>query len=203
MDETKKLLIVEDHPILRNGLKGLLADQPEFEVIGEVGTMADARAAIKFQKPDVVLLDVSLPDGSGLDILKEKELVAGTKVIVLTMHKEAPYINRAKELGACGFVLKDMAPEELVSTIQAVIAGESRFPEEILAEEAGDSQSLSPREQKVKELLVLGVSLTEIGKQLGLSVKTISTYRTRILAKMGVANNAELVKKEMRSNPLG
>lgn len=202
MEETKKLLIIEDHPILRNGLKALLADQPQFEVIGEVGTLADARAALKFQKPDVVLLDVSLPDGTGLDLLKEKDLVARTKVIVLTMHKEAPYINRAKELGASGFVLKDMAPEELVSTIQAVIAGEVRFPEEILAEDAADSQSLSPRELKVKDLLVQGVSLTEIGKQLGLSVKTISTYRTRILAKLGVANNAELVKKELRSNPL-
>lgn len=202
MADGKSLFIVEDHPIMRNGLRSIISEIDEFKIVGEAGTLGEARQKIYHLHPEFVLLDISLPDGSGLELLKEM-LTAGEpiKFVVLTMHQETPYIMRAKELGASGFVIKDMAPEALAETMLRVLDGERVFPDISPEESVGKrKQELSPREQKVKEMLVQGMSLTDIGKQLGLSVKTISTYRTRILAKLGVANNAELVKLEMKSN---
>lgn len=181
---------------MRSGLKTLIGGLKDYALVGEAGTVAEGRSLIDERRPTVVLLDISLPDGSGLDILQQyRDLSSGPDFIVLTMHKESPYLARAIELGAAGFVLKDMATEHLVETLRAVERGERKLavPAALEAEAAGMA-TLSPRERKVKEMLVEGKSLTEIGKDLGLSVKTISTYRTRILMKLGLKNNAELIK---------
>lgn len=203
MNPAKRLFIVEDHPIMRNGLRSIISEIHEFEIVGEAGSVKEARQNISSINPEFVLLDISLPDGSGLEVLKDWQGKAvAPKFIVLTMHQETPYILRAKELGASGFVIKDMAPEILAETMLRVLDGEIVFPDISPEESLGKSrQELSPRELKVKEMLVKGMSLTDIGKHLGLSVKTISTYRTRILAKLGVSNNAELVKLDMKSYP--
>lgn len=186
---------------MRSGLRTLIGGLKDYALVGEAGTLAEGRSLIDERRPTVVLLDISLPDGSGLDILAEHQTAkSGPHFIVLTMHKESPYLARAIELGASGFVLKDMATEHLIETLRAVERGERKIavPATLAAEAAGMA-ALSPREKKVKELLVEGRSLTDIGKELGLSVKTISTYRTRILLKLGLKNNAELIKHTMIS----
>ncbi len=213
MKPKSTLVIIEDHPLIRTALKSLIVESGEFEILAEAGSLAEGRALLQSFSPNLVLLDVSLPDGSGFEILKENFLKkntpseSSTKFVMLTMHRETPYLTKARELGASGYVVKDMAPESLVETIHQVLEGHPSFMAPTLAQADLDKahlkmdQKLSPREQKVKELLVDGVSLTEIGKALGVSVKTVSTYRTRILAKLGLTNNAELVRYDMRSSP--
>ncbi len=199
------VLLVEDHPLMRQGIRSLIGDTAELRVVAEASSLAEARKLIATNKKiALVLLDLSLPDGSGLDLIRElREGESPLPIVVLTMHNEGPYLSNAISLGADGYVVKDMAPERLIQTIRAALAGEkcfftSKVDQPLSSSPSLKGEALSAREEMVRELLVEGNSLTDIAEQLALSVKTVFTYRARLLKKLGFKNNAELIKNYVK-----
>ena len=198
-----KVCICDDHMIMREGLKKMLSDSTEVSVVSEAATATELLSKLDSVTWDVLILDMSLPDGSGIDILKECiKSCPSMPVLVLTMHDEEQYGFRTFKAGASGFITKDCAPELLITAIQKVAKGE-KYVSPTLAEklvsmlgsnEPEESyESLSDREFEVLTLIGTGSTITEIADQLKLSVKTISTYRTRIMAKLGLTTNADMI----------
>jgi len=196
-----KILIVDDHAVVRAGLKQILAETSDLQVAGEAGSGREALEMALLGSFDLVLLDISMPDMNGLDVLKElhkenEEL----PVLMLSMYPEEQYAIRALKAGAKGYLTKESAPAELISAIRKVSQG-GRYITLSLAENlafylGSDSkksphQMLSDREYQVMLLIASGKTVTEIADELLLSVKTISTNRSRALQKMGMKNNAE------------
>jgi two-component system invasion response regulator UvrY len=197
------ILVVDDHVLIRKGLKILLEESPDFIVSGEADSGAQAIRMLRERHFDMVLLDISLPDKHGMDVLKLIKMEQpDIKIIVLSMYPEEQYGVRALKAGAAGYVNKQAAPEKLVGAINQVISGK-KFISETLAEQLlnnliGTSQellhqSLSNREYQTLCLMSSGHSLTEISEIMVLSPKTVSVYRARMLDKMGFKNNAEAV----------
>jgi DNA-binding NarL/FixJ family response regulator len=197
------ILVVDDHALIRKGLKMLLEESPDFEVKGEAETGAQAIKVVREQHFDLVLLDISLPDKHGMDILKLlKAEQPDIKVIMLSMYPEDQYGVRALKAGAVGYINKQSAPEKLVGAIKQVISGKKyiseTLAEQLLSNLIGESQdllhqSLSNREYQTLCLMSSGNSLTEISEIMMLSPKTVSVYRARMLEKMSFKNNAEAV----------
>ncbi len=197
------ILVVDDHVLIRKGLKILLEENPDFKVNGEAESGAQAIKMLREHHFDLILLDISLPDKHGMDVLKQlKSEQPGIKIIVLSMYPEEHYGVRALKAGAVGYINKQTAPEKLVGAVQQVISGK-KYISESLAEQLlnnliGESrdllhQSLSNREYQTLCLMSSGNSLTEISEIMMLSPKTVSVYRARMLEKMGFKNNAEAV----------
>jgi two-component system invasion response regulator UvrY len=197
------ILVVDDHALIRKGLKMLLEESPEFAVTGEAETGAQAVKMVREKHFDLVLLDISLPDKHGMDVLKQLKMEQpDLKVIVLSMYPEDQYGVRALKAGAVGYINKQSAPENLVGAIQQVISGKKyisgTLAEQLLSNLIGDSQELphqrlSNREYQTLCLMSSGNSLTEISEIMMLSPKTVSVYRARMLEKMNFKNNAEAV----------
>lgn len=198
-----KVCICDDHMIMREGLKKMLSDSTDVSVVDEAATANDLLGKLETANWDVLVLDMSLPDGSGIDVLKEcVKHRPNMPVLVLTMHDEEQYGFRTFKAGASGFITKDCAPELLITAISKVAKGE-KYVSPTLAEklvsmlgsnEPEESyESLSDREFEVLTLIGTGSTITEIAEQLKLSVKTISTYRTRIMAKLGLTTNADII----------
>ena len=199
-----KVLIVDDHAVVRAGLKLLVDAEDDLEAVGEAGTARDAVFEARSLNPDVVLLDVVMPDQSGLDIVPQLlHENADTKILVLSMQDEPGYVRRAFEAGASGYVLKEAADAELVAAIREV-AGGGRYvhPElgaRLVAAESAERRRaeedpLSDREREVLRLLALGHTNQEIAKQLYISVRTAETHRAHIMQKLRLSNRAELVR---------
>ena len=202
-----KLLLVDDHPIVREGLKSHLATQPDLEVVGDAANGLEAIDQARQRKPDVVLMDISMPRMSGLEaITRLRRQSPKQKILILTMHENREYIARALRLGACGYVLKDSAPAELVRAIKSVHAGEAVFggpASAVLLEElarkqgrsvAGPESALSDREREVLVAIAEGQGNKEIATKLGVSVRTIETHRERIMSKLSIRTVAGLTK---------
>lgn len=197
------ILVVDDHSLIRKGLKQLLEEKPEFQIKGEAESGMQAINMVREQHFDLVLLDMSLPDKHGIDVLKQLKLEQpDIKIIVLSMYPEDQYGVRALKAGAVGYINKQSAPENLVVAIEHVTSGKkyisSNLAEQLLNSLIGDSQeqlhqSLSNREYQTLCLMASGKSLTEISEIMKLSPKTISVYRARMLEKMNFKNNAEAV----------
>ena len=197
------ILVVDDHVLIRKGLKILLEENPDFKVSGEAESGAQAIKMLRENHFDLVLLDISLPDKHGMDVLKQLKLEQpGIKIIVLSMYPEEHYGVRALKAGAVGYINKQTAPEKLVGAVQQVIGGKKyisdSLAEQLLNNLIGESQdllhqSLSNREYQTLCLMSSGNSLTEISEIMMLSPKTVSVYRARMLEKMGFKNNAEAV----------
>ena len=197
-----RILIADDHPVFRQGLRQIINEASDMVVTYEVSEGLEVLDTVRAGSCDVVLLDISLPGINGIDILKQlKKERPGLPVLMLTMHPEEQYAMRALKAGASGYLTKESTPDELVLAIRKVSAGGkyvSSSLAEKLAYELGriDKQtpheSLSDREYQIMILIASGKTVTEIAKELSLSIKTISTYRARILEKMGIKNNAEL-----------
>jgi len=197
------ILVVDDHALIRAGLKMLLDDCPGFKVKGEAECGMQAIKMVRNHHYDLVLLDISLPDKHGMEVLKQlKSEQPELKVIVLSMYPEDQYGMRALKAGASGYVNKQSATEHLVGAIQQVMSGKkyisAAMAEQLLSNMIGDSQellhqSLSNREYQTLCLMSSGQSLTEIAQTMMLSPKTVSVYRARMLEKMGFRNNAEAV----------
>lgn len=197
------ILVVDDHALIRKGLKMLLEESPDFQIKGEASTGVQAIKMMREQHFDLVLLDMSLPDQHGMDVLKQlKSEQPDIKVIVLSMYPEEQYGLRALKAGASGYINKQSASEKLVGAIQQVTSGKKyiseTLAEQLLSNLVGESQdvphqSLSNREFQTLCLMSSGNSLTEISEIMNLSPKTISVYRARMLEKMGFKNNAEAV----------
>ena len=197
------ILVVDDHALIRKGLKMLLEESPDFQIKGEASTGIQAVKMMREQHFDLVLLDMSLPDQHGMDVLKQlKSEQSDIKIIVLSMYPEEQYGLRALKAGASGYINKQSASEKLVGAIKQVTSGKKyiseTLAEQLLSNLVGDSQdvphqSLSNREFQTLCLMSSGNSLTEISEIMNLSPKTISVYRARMLEKMGFKNNAEAV----------
>src|SRR5437660_6064745 len=199
-----RILLVDDHTIVRDGLKQILSRTFPQAVFGEARNAREAFAAIENTKWDVILLDISLPGQSGLDVLKQiKILQSEAKVLVLTMHPEDQYATRVLKAGASGYLTKETASEEVVTAVNKLLAGgkyvSAAFAQNLLAGLGNPTpkaphEMLSDREYQVLRLLASGKSSKEIGSDLGLSIKTVSTYRTRVLKKLNLKTNADIIR---------
>lgn len=199
-----RILLVDDHAIVRVGLKQMLADAFERLEVIEVGTGQEALAKVQEASCDLVILDINLPDTNGLDILKKlKTLRSGLPVVVLSFHPEEQYAVRALKSGASAYVTKDTAPQELATAIKTVLSGR-QYVTATLAErlEALPLHAtgkplhtlLSDRELQVLSMIGGGKSVTEIALALDLSVKTVSTYRMRLLSKLQLKTTSALIR---------
>ena len=205
-----EVLIADDHTIVRKGLIQILADTPDVSVKEEAGSAREVIKKIKAKSFDLVLLDISLPGRSGLDVLKQlKCLRPGLPVLVLSMHPEEQYAIRSIRAGASGYLTKDSAPEELLKAIRKIARGgkyiTASLAEKLAAELEGERRGLpheilSDREYQVMCMIAAGRTVKEIADVLSLSVKTISTHRARILLKMGLKNNAQLTHYAIKHN---
>ena len=203
-----RILLADDHAVVRHGLKQILADEFKKAAFGEARNASEALDLVWKEDWDVVVLDITMPGRSGLEVLREiKKSRPKLPVLVLSMHPENQFAVRVLKRGASGYMTKESAPEELVGAVKKVLAG-GRYVSTSLAEKlatylSSDTQKppqelLSDREFQVLRLIASGKIVSEIAKELSLSVKTISTYRTRILEKMGLRNNAELMHYAMQ-----
>lgn len=199
-----RILIAEDHAIVREGLKQLLALVPDVCVVDEARTGQEALHKALASDIDVLLLDMNLPQLQGMDVLKRLQNEPRTfSVLVLSMQDEAQFAARALKAGASGYVTKDSPPEVLLAGIRKVAAG-GKFIDPALVDEMvfevslGDSRAphalLSDREEQVLRMIVSGESLNAIAERMALSAKTISSYKARLMRKLGVSNNAELIR---------
>ncbi|MCX6633554.1 MAG: response regulator transcription factor [Acidobacteria bacterium] len=204
-----RILIVDDHAILRRGLRALLSDAFATAEFGEASNAEQALEQLGEKVWDVALLDITLPGKSGLDLLKEfKAALPRLPVLVLSVHPEDQFAVRALKAGAEGYMTKESAPEELVQAIRKILAG-GRYVSPTLAEKLAlnvrkdftraPHETLSDREHEVMCRIASGKTVTEIAGELSLSVKTISTYRARILEKLGVRNSAEIMQYAIRN----
>jgi two-component system, NarL family, invasion response regulator UvrY len=197
-----RVLIADDHAVVRRGLGHILTEKADMRVVGEAENVHELLALVREQPCDLVVLDVSMPGRSGLDVLKDmKQERPRLPVLILSMYPEDQYAVRALRAGAAGYLNKESAPEELVEAVRKVVAGR-RYVSPLVAEKlacdltsAGGGtphETLSDREFQVMRLIGSGKSVTDIADELALSVKTVSTYRSRVLEKTGMKNNAEL-----------
>jgi two-component system, NarL family, response regulator NreC len=206
-----RVLLADDHAVLRSGLKMLVNHQPDMEVVGEAGTYADTIRIGNIAKPDVITLDLTMPDANGMDSIEQVcRACFPSKVLVLTMHDDPAYLRVALSAGASGFVVKKAADTELLGAIRAVHAGRAVVdlelhgarPKSVLApsrpfRQKGAGQphtELSGREQTVLEQLAHGLTNQTIADQLHISVKTVESYRARLLRKLGLRTRADIIR---------
>jgi two-component system invasion response regulator UvrY len=199
-----KVIIADDHAIVREGLRRILASDPDILVVGEAADAAELLGQMRRRPCDVVILDITMPGRSGLDLLRDLDQDRRlSRALVLSMHPEDQLAIRALKAGAAGYLNKACAPDELVRAIRRVYAGGkyvSPWLAEKLASELRTSSEaplhagLSDREFEVMRLLAMGSRVKEIAEQLSVSVKSISTYRARLLRKMQMRSNAQLVR---------
>ena len=198
-----RVLIADDHSIVRDGLKRILASTADLQVAGEASSGDQALQLVKANDYDVVMLDMSMPGLSGLDLIKRLKLEKPKlRILVLSMHGEQQYAARVLKAGAAGYLNKDSAADLLLGTLRKIAGGGVHIGDAAAAAllQAGEKpshESLSDREFEVMRLLVDGLGPTEIAERLHLSVKTVSTHKTRILEKLNLGSTAELVRYAM------
>ncbi|MEW6369339.1 MAG: response regulator transcription factor [Pseudomonadota bacterium] len=206
---TIRVFIADDHAIVREGLKQILAEQRDIIVAGEAENGLDAIKLFRKSRCHVMLLDISLPDRNGIEVLKQiKAERPELAVLMLSMHREDQYAIRALKAGAAGYLTKQSAPRELVTAIRQV-AGGQKYVSATLAQalasqigtdhEAPVHDSLSDREFQTLTMIASGKTVSEIARELSLSVKTVSEYRARLLAKMNLKTSAELTSYAIRN----
>lgn len=211
MKKTISIMLVDDHALIRSGLKLLLQKRPSLKVIGEASDGLEALQLYDILKPDILILDISLPRLDGIQVLKEIKLrYEQAKVIALTMHEDEDYITLIMNAGASGYVPKAAVDEELYTAIDSVMDGYLYLrPKEIstmLKRVQNETESrnpyviLSPREREVLQYLVKGFSLSEIAQELTISIKTVDTHKTRMLNKLNLSKKSELVQYAIKYN---
>jgi len=198
-----RIFITDDHSLIREGLKKIINDEKDISIIGEAGNAKDTMSFVLSKNIDMLILDLNLPDKNGLDLLKElKSLKPELKILILSMHPEDRFAMRVLRAGASGYITKESVGEELVRAIRKVYNG-GKYVSESLAEMlaieiqgGGDKpihEVLSDREFQVLQMIASGKTLAEISEALSLAVTTISTYRARVLEKLNLHSNAELI----------
>jgi DNA-binding NarL/FixJ family response regulator len=215
MPETIRLVLADDHAILRAGLSALLSLEPDMDVVAEVSTGEEALARARTLRPDVVVMDLDMPGMGGLEATRQiAALEQETRVLVLTSHAEADYLLPVLEAGGSGFVQKTHAEQELIAALRVVAGGEVfLYPsatklllrEYRAAEAKGEVsplEELSEREREVLGLTAEGFTSSEIGKKLFLSPKTVDTYRSRLMQKLGLSHRSELVRFALQTGVL-
>jgi len=205
-----RILIADDHAVVRRGLKDILTEAFGKPTVGEASGAAEALQLVRKQNWDLVILDISMPGRGGLDVLKEiKEERPRLPVLILSMHPEDQYAVRALKAGASGYLTKQSASEELVQAVKKIREGRKYISPSVAERlaftlekhsEKPPHEALSDREHQVLCMIASGKTVSEIAHELSLSVKTISSYRSRILEKMGMKNNAELTTYAIRNH---
>ncbi|CAH0299165.1 Response regulator UvrY [Massilia sp. Bi118] len=204
-----RVFIADDHAIVRAGLKQILAEERDISVVGEAETGLDAIKLFRKSRCNVLLLDISLPDRNGIEVLKQiKDDKPELSVLMLSMHREDQYAIRSLKAGASGYLTKQSAPRELVNAIRQVASGQryvSAQLAQVLAAQIGEDhdkpahENLSDREYQTLMMIASGKTVSEIARELSLSVKTISEYRSRLLSKMNLKTSAELTHYAIRN----
>lgn len=205
-----RIVIADDHTIVREGLKQMLSASVDFSVVGEACNGQEVITRARELEFDVLLLDMSMPGRSGIELIRQvKSEKPRIRVLVLSMHEEEQYAVRSIRAGASGYLTKETASDQLVSAIRKVAAG-GAFITPAVAEQLAIGampntegplhSSLSDREFQVMSMLVSGKSITDIASELNLSVKTVSTHKTRLMQKMGMSNQADLIRYALDNN---
>lgn len=208
-----KIIIADDHEIVRAGLKRILDEDPFIEVIEEASTGIEAIKKIKANPPDVVILDISMPEMDGLDATKQiHEFFPKLPILILTIHVPRQYAFRLFRAGAMGYLVKNTAPDELVKAVHRLNAGRvymsPEVSEELALQRIEDGGNLTPtewlsdRELQTLTLIASGKTIREIAESLNLSPKTIETYRTRVIRKLNLRNNSDLTRFAIENNLL-
>jgi len=199
-----KVLIVDDHPVVRRGIRQILEDDPMINLIDEASDGKELLTRMMNQIYDIILLDITLPGRSGLDLIGQiKKIQPSTAVLILSMHSEEMYAIKALRAGASGYISKSSIPDELMKALNKVLKGAryistsmaDRLTENLLSETGKSLQELlSPRESEVLSLIASGKTVSQIAKSLSLSPKTISTYRERLLEKLKLETTSDLIR---------
>lgn len=195
-----RIAVVDDHAVVREGIRRVLEGEPGLEVIGEAADGDAAISLVERQHPDVLVMDVAMPGRTGLAVAAElTRRRLATRVLILSMHDEPQYLREARRAGACGYLLKDSPPAELRRAVRAIHAGREVFPEALLArlEEAPAGSALdtlTPREREVFERIARGDTNKEIAARLGISPRTVETHRESLMQKLGIRTVAGLTK---------
>lgn len=205
--QTIKVMLADDHALIREGFRSLLGKNQMFEMVGEAENGRELMQLLSTANPDVILIDINMPQMSGLEVLEQiKKTRSEIKFIILTMHEEREYIKRALSLGAEGYLLKNVEKAELEKAIKTVHEGGKYFSPiitNILAEyvakpTVGPAAEITPREKEVLELVAQGFSTKQIADKLDISVRTVESHRINMLKKLEVSNTAELIRKSIQ-----
>ena len=203
-----RVFIADDHGVLRGGLRALIGGQSDMEVVGEAANGPDAEAGVKLHEPDVVLMDISMPNGGGLAAIAAiKQTRPKTRILVLTVHDELGYVRAASDAGAIGYVVKNVVDTELLAAIRAVAQGRSFMDSSVSLESRQSMQpnkaeanrgrkvvQLTEREREVMGRVAEGFTNSQIAEELRLGVKSVETYRSRVMQKLGLTSRADLVR---------
>lgn len=213
MSQKTKILLVDDHPLVREGLANLINQQPDFEICGEAGNEPQALELVRTVQPSVAIVDITLENGSGIELIKSiKELHPAVTTLVLSMHDESLYAERALRAGARGYIMKREAAKKIIQGIRTVLAGQlfvsdkvatamnEKFIEGRTAASASPIEQLSNRELEVFQLLGLGHNTRQIAEHLHVGFKTVQAYCARIKEKLQLANANELLSEAVRWN---
>ncbi len=209
-EEIIRIVIADDHAFLREGIKKTIQDEIDMKVVGEASNAIEALSLIKELEPNIVIMDISMPGKSGLDILKDlKSMKKPFRILILSMHPEDRFAIRALKAGASGYLTKESAPDELVKAIRTILTGR-KYVSNSLAEKLVDilsedteilpHEKLSDREYEVFIKIASGIKAVDIATELSISVHTVNTYRARILEKMSIISNVELTQYAMHNN---
>lgn len=204
MERRIRVLIADDHPVVRAGLKQILLSEADVMLAGEATNTSEVLDLARRAHTDVVILDLTMPGASGLEVVRQlKRERPAVPVLVLSVHPEDQFTHQVLKAGASGYLCKDTAPEELVAAVRKVVGG-GKYVSPALAERlAGDldrgsdkpaHERLSPREYSVMTMLAAGQGVSDIARELSLSVNAVSTYRARVFEKLGIKNTAELIR---------
>lgn len=194
-----RVVIADDHAVLRDGVRTVLAraEAPGFDVVGDASDVSDTITQVERLRPDLLILDVSMPSGSGLSAVDPcRRVHPSLAVVVLTMHKQSAFVRAALQAGVRAYILKDAEPRDLIDALRAALrGGPVSLPPGLASELAGPvepSQSLSTREREVVSMIARGFTYHEIGQRLYCSERTVKTYRARVVEKLGIGSRAEL-----------
>jgi DNA-binding NarL/FixJ family response regulator len=203
---TVTVLLVDDHPMIRQGLRNLLGDVSDFQIIGEAGDGVEALRELDLKKPDILIMDMMMPNLNGLEVLAQvRKFSPATRTIVFSMQSAEPYVVEALRAGAAGYLLKDTGPGELVDAIHSVLQGHQYLSKQVsdrmeTIRNQGDGfpldlyQTLTTREREILQMAVEGRSSAEIGDKLAISPRTVEIHRSKLMKKLGLRNQAELIR---------
>ena len=210
MAEQKSVIIIDDHPLFREGLKTIISRDDRFKVVGEAGSGHKGLEITKRLKPDLVIVDISLPDQSGIQLTRDlRRLFSETKILIVSMHSKIDYIAEAFQAGATGYVVKESASERLLQGLKSVVKGDyyldssvshavvenlMKSPLKAAKITDADYASLTPREQEVMRFLAEGLSSKAVAEKLFISPKTVENHRANIMNKLGLHSTIELVR---------